>query len=87
MLYKFCTRMMSNSDEFPGHGHKRRCEYMKFVKTGLARLTCTVPSGEGDKDDDIVIYFILFISFRFVSFRFVSFRFISWFDIVGFIWF
>ena len=48
MLYKFCTRMMSNSDEFLGHGHKRMCEYMKFVKTGLARLTGTVPRGEGD---------------------------------------
>ena len=47
MLYKFCTRMMSNSDEFPGHGHKRRCEYVKFAKTGLARLTRTVPGGEG----------------------------------------
>ena len=47
MLYKFCTRMMSNSDEFLGHGHKRMCEYMKFVKTGLARLTGTVPRGEG----------------------------------------
>ena len=48
MLYKFCTTMMSDSDEFLGHGHKRRCEYMKFEETGLARLAATVPSGEGD---------------------------------------
>ena len=56
MLYKFCTTMMSDSDEFLGHGHKRRCEYMKFEETGLARLAATVPSGEGVNVSSVFYY-------------------------------